>query len=63
MRCKLEGRFYDLIDSDSFGAAAHCVGAALDAVRFGGLVCLTSTSGEQGGADELAALGQVVGQG
>jgi hypothetical protein len=60
VRCKLEGRFYDLIDSDSFGAAAHCVGAALDAVRFGGLVCLTSTSGEQG---ELARLGEVAGQG
>ena len=35
------------------------MGAALDAVRFGGLVCLTSTSGEQG---ELARLGQVAGQ-
>ena len=56
VRCKLEGRFYDLIDSDSFGAAAHCVGAALDAVRFGGLVCLTSTSGAQGGLAAWARL-------
>ncbi len=44
-RCRLEGRFFDLIDSDSFGHAAHFVGASLDAVRYGGLVCLTSTSG------------------
>lgn len=45
-RCRLEGRFFDLIDSDSFGAATQFVGAALDAVRWGGLVCLTSTSGQ-----------------
>ncbi|KAL4421997.1 hypothetical protein ABPG77_005427 [Micractinium sp. CCAP 211/92] len=56
-RCRLEGRFFDLIDSDSFGHAAHFVGASLDAVRYGGLVCLTSTSGTiAGGRDAASAL-------
>ena len=48
-RCRLEGRFFDLIDSDSFGAACHLVGAALGAVRYGGCVCLTSTAGTRAG--------------
>jgi tRNA (guanine26-N2/guanine27-N2)-dimethyltransferase len=57
LRCRLEGRRFDLIDSDSFGAAAHCVGAALDAARFGGLLCLTHTAGTlAGGRDPSAAL-------
>ncbi|KAL4440307.1 hypothetical protein ABPG75_003308 [Micractinium tetrahymenae] len=56
-RCHLEGRFFDLIDLDSFGGAAHFVGASLDAVRYGGLVCLTSTSGTiAGGRDPASAL-------
>lgn len=44
-RCRLEGRFFDLIDCDSFGASTLVVGAALSAVRYGGLVCLTHTAG------------------
>lgn len=46
----------DLIDSDSFGASSHIVGAALGAVRHGGLLCLTSTAGTiAGGRDPRSA--------
>lgn len=56
MRCRLEGRFFDLIDSDSFGAGPGLVGAALDVVRHGGLVCLTHTAGTiAGGRDPASA--------
>lgn len=56
-RCRLEGRFFDLIDADSFGASCHLVGAALGALRWGGLVCLTSTAGTiAGGRDTASAL-------
>lgn len=44
-RCRLQGDFFDLIDCDSFGASTLVVGAALSAVRWGGLVCLTHTAG------------------
>ncbi|KAI7837842.1 hypothetical protein COHA_008330 [Chlorella ohadii] len=56
-RCRLEGRFFDLIDCDSFGASTLVVGAALSAVRYGGLVCLTHTAGTiAGGRDPCSAL-------
>lgn len=50
-RCRLEGHFFDLIDCDSFGASTLVVGAALSAVRYGGLVCLTHTAGAPALAD------------
>ena len=43
--CYLEEDFYDLIDLDMFGSDTTAIGPALDAVRFGGLLYLTSTDG------------------
>lgn len=37
--------FYDLIDVDAFGSDVACLPAAIDAVKFGGLLYLTSTDG------------------
>ena len=46
LQCRLEGRRFDLIDSDSFGASTSTlVGPALDVLRPGGLICLTCTAG------------------
>jgi tRNA (guanine26-N2/guanine27-N2)-dimethyltransferase len=43
--CYLAEDFYDLIDLDMFGSDSTLIGPALDAVRFGGLLYLTSTDG------------------
>lgn len=47
----LEEDYYDVIDCDMFGSDTLCIGPALDAVRFGGLLYLTGTDGfSSGGA-------------
>ncbi|KAL2642401.1 hypothetical protein R1flu_009988 [Riccia fluitans] len=43
--CALRKEYYDLIDVDSFGSDTLCVGPAIGAVKYGGLVYLTSTDG------------------
>ena len=45
MWCALRRQYFDLIDIDSFGGNASYVGLALGALRYGGLMCLTSTAG------------------
>lgn len=34
---------FDLVDLDPFGCAAHCLDAGVQAVKDGGLLCVTST--------------------
>lgn len=56
MNCALRRQFFDLIDIDSFGGDSF-IGLALGALRYGGLLCLTSTAGPvAGGRDSLGAL-------
>ncbi len=43
--CYLRESFWDLIDIDSFGSDTMPLPAAIDAVRYGGLLYLTSTDG------------------
>lgn len=43
--CHLNGHFHDVIDADMFGSDTTAVGPALDCLRFGGLLYLTSTDG------------------
>ncbi|KAJ9508670.1 hypothetical protein QJQ45_027967, partial [Haematococcus lacustris] len=43
--CYLAEDFYDLIDIDSFGSDTSFLGSALDALKHGGLLFLTSTDG------------------
>jgi hypothetical protein len=50
--------FYDLVDVDSFGSEASHLPAAIDAVKFGGMLFLTSTDGmSSAGAAAAAGLG------
>ena len=44
-RCAIDGDYYDLIDIDSFGNPAEFLASCLQAVRYGGLIYLTSTDG------------------
>ncbi len=44
-RCGLDRDYYDLIDVDSFGNPGAIVADCLNAVRYGGLIYLTSTDG------------------
>jgi tRNA (guanine26-N2/guanine27-N2)-dimethyltransferase len=41
--CYLNEEFFDLIDLDAFGSDTTTIGPALDALRFGGLLYITST--------------------
>lgn len=43
--CYLNETFADIIDADMFGSDTSSVGPALDCLRFGGLLYLTSTDG------------------
>ncbi|KAG2446177.1 hypothetical protein HXX76_000770 [Chlamydomonas incerta] len=43
--CYMRESYYDLIDVDSFGSEAMYFPAAIDAVRYGGLLYLTCTDG------------------
>ncbi|KAG2499128.1 hypothetical protein HYH03_002711 [Edaphochlamys debaryana] len=43
--CFMREDYYDLVDVDSFGSETQFLPAAIDAVRFGGLLYLTSTDG------------------
>ncbi|GFR41355.1 hypothetical protein Agub_g2038, partial [Astrephomene gubernaculifera] len=43
--CYMREAYYDLIDVDSFGSETMHFPAAIDAVRYGGLLYLTSTDG------------------
>ncbi|KAL6762976.1 S-adenosyl-L-methionine-dependent methyltransferase [Haematococcus lacustris] len=43
--CYLAEDYYDLIDIDSFGSDTSFLGSALDALKHGGLLFLTSTDG------------------
>eukprot|EP00877_Chromochloris_zofingiensis_P010695 jgi/Chrzof1/587/Cz01g21110.t1 len=43
--CYLNEDYYDLVDVDSFGSDTMHLPAAIDAVKFGGLLYLTSTDG------------------
>ncbi|GIL43453.1 hypothetical protein Vafri_923 [Volvox africanus] len=43
--CYMRESYYDLVDVDSFGSETMHFPAAIDAVRYGGLVYLTSTDG------------------
>ena len=53
----LEERRFDLVDLDGFGAATALVPAALEAVRFGGILYLASTDGRSfTGHDRAAAV-------
>lgn len=38
--------FFDWVDVDGFGSGADCLGAALSAVKLGGLLYMTSTDGQ-----------------
>ncbi len=44
-RCAIDRDYYDLIDIDSFGNPAEFLASCLQAVRYGGLIYLTSTDG------------------
>jgi tRNA G26 N,N-dimethylase Trm1 len=57
MWCALRRQLFDLIDIDSFGGDTSFVGLALGALRYGGLLCLTSTAGPvAAGRDPVSAL-------
>ncbi|GAQ91686.1 tRNA methyltransferase [Klebsormidium nitens] len=43
--CNQNGDFYDIVDIDSFGSDSAFLGDALRAVRYGGMVYVTSTDG------------------
>ncbi|GIL72542.1 hypothetical protein Vretifemale_2895 [Volvox reticuliferus] len=43
--CYMRESYYDLVDVDSFGSETMHFPAAIDAVRYGGLIYLTSTDG------------------
>jgi hypothetical protein len=43
--CYMRESYYDVVDVDSFGSESMHFPAAVDAVRFGGLLYLTSTDG------------------
>eukprot|EP00798_Chlamydomonas_sp_ICE-L_P014038 gene14038-19975_t len=53
--------YYDLVDVDSFGSDTAWLSAAIEAVKFGGLLYLTSTAGSISGGKKptrgLAAYG------
>ena len=44
-RCAIDRDYYDLIDIDAFGNPAEFLASCLQAVRYGGLIYLTSTDG------------------
>ncbi len=44
-RCGIDRDYYDLIDIDSFGNPGALLASCLQAVRYGGLIYLTSTDG------------------
>ncbi|KAI5076260.1 hypothetical protein GOP47_0008325 [Adiantum capillus-veneris] len=48
-KCNLNLDFYDFIDIDSFGSDSFFLGPALSALRFGGLLFVTSTDGFSSG--------------
>jgi len=43
--CYLQEDYYDLVDVDSFGSDTSFLPAAIDAVKYGGMLYLTSTDG------------------
>ncbi|GAX75602.1 hypothetical protein CEUSTIGMA_g3046.t1 [Chlamydomonas eustigma] len=43
--CALNEDYYDMVDIDSFGSDTSFLGAAMDCVKYGGLLYLTSTDG------------------
>jgi tRNA (guanine26-N2/guanine27-N2)-dimethyltransferase len=49
--CYLRDDFFDLIDVDCFGSETTSFGAALSAVRYGGMLYLTSTDGFSAGGE------------
>jgi hypothetical protein len=55
--------FYDLVDVDSFGSETLQLPAAIDALKFGGMLFLTSTDGisSAGGLVWIAAGGGMTG--
>jgi tRNA G26 N,N-dimethylase Trm1 len=53
----LQEEFFDVVDVDSFGSDISFLPLALDAVRFGGLLFLTSTDGLTSGGEFVCGLG------
>ncbi|XP_021904260.1 tRNA (guanine(26)-N(2))-dimethyltransferase isoform X3 [Carica papaya] len=63
-QCYLQGDFFDLIDIDSFGSDSDFLRSAFNALKFGGLLYLTSTDGYSSGGhrpyNSLAAYGAFI---
>lgn len=64
LKCYLDREFFDFIDVDSFGSDSVFIGAALSAVRHGGLLYLTCTDGFSSGGhrphNSLASYGAFI---
>lgn len=52
----LQEDYFDLVDVDSFGSDTSYLGGAIDALKYGGMLYLTSTDGMSAGG-ELLLLG------
>ncbi|MEM6253364.1 MAG: tRNA (guanine-N1)-methyltransferase [Cyanobacteria bacterium P01_D01_bin.156] len=60
-QCAQNHDYYDLIDIDSFGSPTPFIASALWAVKFGGLLYLTSTDGRTTGGHALEKSVQIYG--
>lgn len=60
-RCAQQQDYYDLIDIDNFGSPTPFISSALWAVKFGGLLYLTSTDGRTTGGHALEKSVQMYG--
>ncbi|WP_228016166.1 tRNA (guanine-N1)-methyltransferase [Leptolyngbya ectocarpi] len=60
-RCAQQQDYYDLIDIDNFGSPTPFINSALWAIKFGGLLYLTSTDGRTTGGHALEKSVQMYG--
>jgi tRNA (guanine26-N2/guanine27-N2)-dimethyltransferase len=49
----LQEDYFDLVDVDSFGSDTSYLPAAIDALKFGGMLYLTSTDGISAGGEPV----------
>ena len=50
----LQEDYFDLVDVDSFGSDTSYLPAAIDALKYGGLLYLTCTDGVSAGGEKAA---------
>lgn len=52
----LQEDYFDLVDVDSFGSDTSYLAAAIDALKYGGLLYLTSTDGMSAGGEAFRSV-------